>query len=119
MINVTMETRKMGKEAAVMSNNRLAESLTERKSAIVSNAQDAIIMNKAIVMALLMFGLVIGVSAQEVFAVEQTNQAEGMEKAEKGWSQAIKTQLGLAKAKVALLKARSEIWLHKNKEASR
>lgn len=75
-------------------------------------------MNKAIVMTLLTFGLVFGFSVPEVFAVEQTSQAEGAEKVEKGWDQAIKTQFGLAKAKVALLKARSEIWLHKNKEAS-
>ena len=55
-------------------------------------------MNKAIVITLLTFGLVIGFSVPEVFAVEQTSQAEGVEKVERGWDQAIKTQLGLAKA---------------------
>ena len=68
-------------------------------------------MNKAIVITLLMFGLVIGFSGSVVLAAEQTSQAKAGERAEKDWNQALKTQ-------VALLKARSELWINKNKEAS-
>lgn len=71
-----------------------------------------------IAMTLLAFVLVIGFSGSVVLAAEQTSQAKAGERAEKGWNQALKTQVALAKARVALLKARSELWINKNKEAS-
>ena len=75
-------------------------------------------MKKVTIMTLLVFGLVIGFSASVVLAAEQTNQPKSEGKAEKGLYQALKTQVSLAEAKVSLLKARSELWINKNKEAS-
>jgi len=75
-------------------------------------------MKKVTIMTLLVFGLVIGFSASVVLAAEQTSQSKVGEKAQKEWYQAIKTQVSLAEAKVSLLKARSELWINKNKKAS-
>lgn len=75
-------------------------------------------MKKAIVITLLVFGLVVGSSASTVFAMGQTNQSESGERAEKDWKQALRTQVSLAKAKVALLKAHSALWIDKEKEAA-
>jgi len=75
-------------------------------------------MKKAIVITLLVFGLVTGLLASAVFAGEQTDQPKSEERAEKDWQQALKTQVVLAKARVALLKARSSLWIDKEKEAA-
>lgn len=75
-------------------------------------------MKKAIVITLLVFGLVTGFLTSAVFAAEQTNQPKSGEEAEKDWQQALKTQVALAKAKVALLKARSILWIDKEKEVA-
>ncbi len=75
-------------------------------------------MKKAIVITLLVFGLVSGFLTSAVFAAEQTNQPKSGEGAEKDWQQALKTQVALAKAKVALLKARSILWIDKEKEVA-
>ena len=75
-------------------------------------------LKKAIVITLLVFGLVTGFLTSAVFAAEQTNQPKSGEGAEKDWQQALKTQVALAKAKVALLKARSILWIDKEKEAA-
>jgi hypothetical protein len=75
-------------------------------------------MNKAIVMTLLMFGLVIGFSGPMLLAAEQTSQPKSEKRAEKEWYQALKTQVALANTKVSLLRARSELWINKNKESS-
>ena len=75
-------------------------------------------MKKAIVITLLVCGLVTGFLTSAVFAAEQTNQPKSGEGAEKDWQQALKTQVALAKAKVALLKARSILWIDKEKEAA-
>jgi len=75
-------------------------------------------LKKAIVITLLVFGLVTGFLTSAVFAAEPTNQPKSGEGAEKDWQQALKTQVALAKAKVALLKARSILWIDKEKEAA-
>ncbi len=75
-------------------------------------------MKKTIAMTLLVFGLIIGFAAPAVLAAEQTSQPENGDKAEKEWHQALKTQVALVQAKVALLEARSDLWLKKNSEAS-
>ena len=75
-------------------------------------------MKKSILITLLAFGLVVVFSASAVFAAEQRNQPKSGGKTEKGWQQALKTQVALAKAKVALLKARSSLWIDKEKEAA-
>ena len=75
-------------------------------------------MKKAIVITLLVFGLVVGSSASTVFATGQTDQPKTGERAEKDWKQALKTQLFLVKTKVALLKARSALWIDREKEAA-
>ena len=75
-------------------------------------------MTKRMIIILLAFGLVIGFSAPAVFAAEQPSRAKAESQSEKQWGKAIKTQVALAKVKVALLYARSELWLNKNKEAT-
>ena len=75
-------------------------------------------MNKSIVMTLLAFVLVIGLSVPTVFAADQTNQPKSGQRTEKEWYQALKTQAALAKAKVSLLRAQSELWLNENKETA-
>ena len=75
-------------------------------------------MTKRMIIILLAFGLVIGFSAPAVFAADQSSRAKAESQSEKQWQKAIKTQVALAKVKVALLQARSELWLNKNKEAS-
>jgi hypothetical protein len=70
------------------------------------------------IIILLAFGLVIGFSAPAVFAADQPSRAKAESQSEKQWGKAIKTQVALAKVKVALLYARSELWLNKNKEAT-
>ncbi len=75
-------------------------------------------MTKRIIITLLAFGLVIGFSAPAVFAADQPSRAKAESQSEKQWGKAIKTQVALAKVKVALLYARSELWLNKNKEAT-
>ena len=75
-------------------------------------------MKKVTIMTLLVFGLVIGFSGSVVLATDQTSQPKSEKRVEKEWYQALKTQVALAKAKVSLLKARSELWIDKNKEAS-
>ena len=75
-------------------------------------------MTKRMIIILLAFGLIIGFSAPAVFAADQSSRAKAESQSEKQWQKAIKTQVALAKVKVALLQARSELWLNKNKEAS-
>ena len=75
-------------------------------------------MKKSILITLLAFGLVVVFSASAVFAAEQRNQPKSGGETEKGWQQALKTQVALAKAKVALLKGRSSLWIDKEKEAA-
>ena len=75
-------------------------------------------MKKATIMILLVFGLVIGFSASMVLAAEQAIQPKSEKRVEKEWYQALKTQVALAKAKVSLLNARSELWINRNKAAS-
>ncbi|MCK4603134.1 MAG: hypothetical protein KAU41_00370, partial [Deltaproteobacteria bacterium] len=75
-------------------------------------------MKKVTIMTLLAFVLVIGFSGPAVFAGEQASQAKAGDRAEKEWYRAVKTQVALAKAKVSFLKAHSELWINKNKEAS-
>ena len=75
-------------------------------------------MKKATIITLLVFGLVIGFSVPMLLAVEQTSRPKSEKRVEKEWYQALKTQVALAKAKVSLLKARSALWIDKNKEAS-
>ena len=66
-------------------------------------------MKKATIMTLLVFGLVIGFSVPMLLAAEQTSRPKSESRVEKEWYQTLKTQVALAKAKVALLKARPEL----------
>ena len=67
---------------------------------------------------LLVFALVISASVPVVFATEQAPQNKKGTSVEKNWKQALKTQVALAKTRVALLEARSELWLDNNRDAS-
>ena len=62
--------------------------------------------------------LIIGLAVPAVFSAEQTGQSKDREAAEIEWQQALKSQVALARAKVNLLKARTEFWLEKNSEAA-
>lgn len=73
-------------------------------------------MKKSVIVILLMFGLVIGFSQPTVFAVEKAGGSTSGQEAEESWSQALKTQVALAKSKVALLRAHIELQLNKDKE---
>lgn len=67
---------------------------------------------------LLVFVLVISSSVPVVFAAEQESQNKQDKSIEKNWQQALKTQVALAKTRVAMLESRSELWLNNNREAS-
>ncbi|MBE9573181.1 MAG: hypothetical protein IMF11_21345, partial [Proteobacteria bacterium] len=75
-------------------------------------------MKKTMAITLLVFALVISYSISAVPAAEQAYQTKSGESVEKDWQQALKTQVALAKARVALIEARSELWLNKNEEAA-
>lgn len=75
-------------------------------------------MKKTMIITLLVFALVISYSISAVPAAEQAYQTKRGECVEKNWQQALKTQVALAKARVALIEARSELWLNKNQEAA-
>ena len=76
-------------------------------------------MNKAIVMTLLIFGLVIGFSAPTIFATEQASKAKEVEKSEKDWDQALKIQLGLLEAKASQLKAEIALQIERSPERAK
>ena len=75
-------------------------------------------MKRIMAITLLVFALVISASVPVVFATEQAPQNKKGTSVEKNWKQALKTQVALAKTRVALLEARSELWLDNNKDAS-
>ena len=75
-------------------------------------------MRKAFTAALLILGLGAGLPASQVLAAPETGSQASQENAEQGWREALKTQVALAKAKVALLQARSELWLEQNEAAA-
>ena len=75
-------------------------------------------MKKAISATLLAFWLISGFTVQGVLSAEQTGQTKDREATEMEWQQALKAQVALARAKVNLLKARTELWLEKNSEAA-
>ncbi|MBW2648949.1 MAG: hypothetical protein JRC53_03895 [Deltaproteobacteria bacterium] len=75
-------------------------------------------MKRIITITLLVFAMVIGPFVSVVFAAEQASQSKQANRVEKNWQQALKTQVAMAKTRVALLEARSELWLSNNREAS-
>ena len=75
-------------------------------------------MKKAISVIPLALLLIIGFAAPAVFSAEQAGQPKDREATEIEWQQALKAQVALARAKVNLLKARTELWLEKNSEAA-
>ncbi len=75
-------------------------------------------MKKAISATLLALWLISGFTVQAVLSAEQTGQTKDREATEMEWQQALKAQVALARAKVNLFKARTELWLEKNSEAA-
>lgn len=75
-------------------------------------------MKKAISATLLALWLISGFSVPAVLSAEQAGQPKDREATEIEWQQALKSQVALARAKVNLLKARTEFWLEKNSEAA-
>ncbi|MCD6152836.1 MAG: hypothetical protein J7J07_02845 [Syntrophobacterales bacterium] len=75
-------------------------------------------MKRTMTITLLVFALVISSSVPVVFAAEQESQNKQDKSIEKNWQQALKTQVALAKTRVAMLEARSELWLSNNRETS-
>jgi hypothetical protein len=75
-------------------------------------------VKKSISVTLLALLLISGFTVQAVLSAEQTGQPKDREATEIEWQQALKAQVALARAKVNLLKARTELWLEKNSEAA-
>jgi len=75
-------------------------------------------MKRMITITLLIFALAISSFVPVVFAAEQESQNKQDKSIEKNWQQALKTQVALAKTRVAMLESRSELWLNNNREAS-
>ncbi|MEA1970964.1 MAG: hypothetical protein U9N37_05020, partial [Thermodesulfobacteriota bacterium] len=75
-------------------------------------------MKRIMVITLLVFALVISASVPVAFATEQAFQSKQNKSVEKNWQQALKTQVALAKTKVAMLESRSELWLNNKRETA-
>jgi len=75
-------------------------------------------MKRMITITLLIFALAISSFVPVAFAAEQESQNKQDKSIEKNWQQALKTQVALAKTRVAMLEARSELWLSNNRETS-
>ncbi len=75
-------------------------------------------MKKAFATTFLILSLGAGLPASQVLAAPETGSQASQENAEQGWQEALKTQVALAKAKVSLLQARSELWLEQNNAAA-
>lgn len=75
-------------------------------------------MKKAITTIFLILSLGIGLPAMQVLAAPESGSQTTRENAEQGWHEALKTQVALAKAKLSMLQARTELWLEQNKEAA-
>jgi len=72
-------------------------------------------MKKVVGTSLLILSL--GVGFSNAYAETPPQQAQ-QQRSEKNWQDALATQLELAKTKVLLLQAYSEVWLDKNKDAA-
>ena len=75
-------------------------------------------MKKAITIIFLMLVLGVGLPVTQVPAASQSGDQTTLENAEQGWHEALKTQVALARAKVSMLQARTELWLEQNKAAA-
>ena len=73
---------------------------------------------KSIISALLIFGLRIGFQVSAVFASANSDTTKNSAESKDGLKQSFETQVSLAKAKIAILKAHSELRINKNKDAS-
>jgi len=75
-------------------------------------------MKKAITTTVLILSLSAGLSTSQVMAAPQADAKTGQESAKQDWREVLAAQVALAKAKVLLLQARSELWLTQNREAT-
>ena len=73
---------------------------------------------KSIILVLLIFGFMTGFQVSAAFASANSDTAKNSAESKDGLKQSLETQVSLAKAKIAILKARSELWINKNKDAS-
>jgi len=73
---------------------------------------------KSIISALLILSLIVGFQISAVFAAANSDTTKSSTESKDSMKQSLETQVSLAKAKIALLKARSELWINKNKDAS-
>lgn len=74
-------------------------------------------MKIAIITTFLILGLT-GLSATHALAKSENSNQESQINAQQSWEEALKTQVALAKAKLSLLQARSDLWLKQNKKAA-
>jgi hypothetical protein len=74
-------------------------------------------MKKIVTTTFLILSLGAGLPASQVLAAPETESQTSQEN-EQGWREALKTQVALAKAKVSLLQAHSDLWLEQNKAAA-
>ena len=75
-------------------------------------------MNKVISMSIIILGLTAGLPAQQVLAETKNEVQTTQSGAEQGWTDALQTQVAVARARVSLLQARTELWLEQNKVAA-
>jgi len=75
-------------------------------------------MKKVITTTFLILSLSAGLPASQDLVAPETESQISQENAEQGWREALKTQVALARVKVSLLQARSELSLEQNKAAA-
>jgi len=75
-------------------------------------------MKKTIITTILILNLGVGLPATQVLAAPESGAQTTQKNAEQGWHEALKTQVALARAKVSMLQARTELWLEQNKAAA-
>jgi len=75
-------------------------------------------MNRKVISSILIVGLSVALTAPPLLAEVDNDAKPSQENTERSWRDALKTQVALARAKVALLQARSDFWLDKNKDAA-
>jgi len=73
-------------------------------------------MKKSISTTILILGLGTVLPATQTFAANETESEISKENAVQSWQESLKVQVELAKSKVSLLQARSELWLNENSE---
>lgn len=75
-------------------------------------------MEKTIITTILILILGVGLPATQVLSAPKSGDQTTQKNTEQSWHEALKTQAALARAKVSMLQARTELRLEQNKAAA-